>query len=136
MPINLEQALGIHAQALILRSQRAQVLAANLANADTPNFKARDIDFKSALSAVQQQTAPETVPLETTDPAHLPLSGQDNPFGLELQYRQPSQSAIDGNTVDAQKEHAEFMQNALQYQASLTFLSARLRTLLTAIRGD
>jgi len=136
MPIDFEHALGIHAEALTLRSQRAQVLAANLANADTPHYKARDIDFQSVLSAEQQQTAPETVPLETTDPAHLVLSGQDNPMGVELQYRQPYQSAIDGNTVDAQREHAEFMQNALQYQASLTFLSARLRTLLTAIRGD
>lgn len=136
MPINIDQALGIHAQALTLRSQRAQVLAANLANADTPHYQARDIDFRSALSAAQQNTASETVPLETTHAAHLPNSGQDNGAGYELKYRQPYQSGIDGNTVDSQREHAEFMQNALQYQASLTFLSGRLRTLLSAIRGD
>jgi flagellar basal-body rod protein FlgB len=136
MPISIEQALGIHVQALGLRSQRAQVLAANLANADTPHYQARDIDFKSVLSAAQQQTTSETVPLETTDAAHLPSSGQDNLSGYELQYRQPYQSGVDGNTVDTQKEHAEFMQNAMQYQASLTFLTGRFRTLLTALRGD
>jgi flagellar basal-body rod protein FlgB len=136
MPINIDQALGIHAQALMLRSQRAQVLAANLANADTPHYQARDIDFKSVLSAAQQNTASETLPLEATSVAHLSTSGQDTGTGYELKYRQPTQSAIDGNTVDTQKEHAEFMQNALQYQASLTFLSARLHTLLSAIRGD
>lgn len=136
MPINIEHALGIHAQALTLRSQRAQVLAANLANADTPHYQARDIDFKSALSVAQQQTTPETVALETTNTAHLPFPGQDGLLGHELQYRQPHQSGIDGNTVDAQKEHAEFMQNAVQYQASLTFLTGHLRTLLSAIRGD
>jgi len=135
MALSIDQALGIHAQALILRSQRAQVLAANLANADTPNFKARDVDFKSVLSAAQQQTAAETVPVQATHAAHISMT-PDTQNGYELKYRGPYQSGIDGNTVDTQKEHTEFMQNALQYQASITFLSSRMRTLLTAIRGD
>ena len=135
MPFSIDQALGIHAQALILRSQRAQVLAANLANADTPNFKARDVDFKSVLSAAQQQTASEAVSLQVTDAAHIAKT-PDTQNGYELKYRGPYQSGIDGNTVDTQKEHSEFMQNALQYQASITFLSGRLRSLLSAIRGD
>ena len=135
MALSIDQALGIHAQALILRSQRAQVLAANLANADTPNFKARDVDFKSVLSAAQQQSAAETVPVQATNAAHISMT-PDTGNGYELKYRGPYQSGIDGNTVDTQKEHTEFMQNALQYQASITFLSGRMRTLLTAIRGD
>lgn len=137
MPINIENALGIHPQALILRSQRAQVLAANLANADTPHFQARDIDFKSVLSAAQQSSTSNQVSLQASHAAHFLMStDQNQSLGEDLKYRQPTQSGIDGNTVDAQREHAEFMQNALQYQASLTFLSGRIRTLMTAIRGD
>lgn len=137
MPINIDRALGIHAQALILRSRRAEVLAANLANADTPNYKARDIDFKAALTAAQNQLVTHTARAETTHPAHIALAAPAQSIpDVELVYREPQQSNVDGNTVDAQKEHSEFMQNALQYQASLTFLSGRIRSLLTAIRGE
>lgn len=138
MPLDIDSALGIHAQALTVRSRRAEVLAANLANVDTPNYKARDIDFRAALAQAQQgQAAAGGLQLAATQPGHVAGAiGADAAAGLELLYRQPAQSAIDGNTVDAQREHADFMQNALQYQASLTFLSGRIRTLLTAIRGD
>ena len=140
MPITIDNALGIHPQALTLRSQRAEVLAANLANADTPNYKARDIDFKSVLSAAQNTTSgPGTststgLPLSASNAAHIqPLAGQSQ---AEILYRNPNQPSVDGNTVDSQVEYTEFARNALQYQASLTFLSGRIKTLLTAIRGD
>jgi len=136
MPITIDSALGIHPQALTLRSQRAEVLAANMANADTPNYKARDIDFKSVLSAAQQSatTAGTTLPLAASNSAHMQPSG--SPSQAELLYRNPRQPSVDGNTVDSQVEYTEFARNALQYQASLTFLGGHIKTLMTAIRGD
>lgn len=136
MPITIDSALGIHPQALTLRSQRAEVLAANLANADTPNYKARDIDFKSVLGSVQNGAfaTGAALPLAADNAAHLqPLASQSQ---AELLYRNPSQPSVDGNTVDSQVEYTEFARNALQYQASLTFLGGNIKTLLTAIRGD
>ncbi len=136
MPITIDSALGIHPQALTLRSQRAEVLAANLANADTPNYKARDIDFKSVLGSVQNSASSTraALPLAADNAAHiLPSASQSQ---TELLYRNPSQPSVDGNTVDSQVEYTEFARNALQYQASLTFLSGNIKMLLTAIRGD
>ncbi|TAM46271.1 MAG: flagellar basal body rod protein FlgB [Gammaproteobacteria bacterium] len=135
MPTELDRALGISAQALSLRTRRAEVLAANLANADTPNYKARDIDFSSALTAAQKQLSSNNDGgLHLTSANHMTLPGDSG--GLELLYRTPSQASLDGNSVDSQMEHAAFMENAVRYQASLSFLSGRIRTLLTAIRGE
>ena len=135
MPITIDSALGIHPQALTLRSQRAEVLATNLANADTPNYKARDIDFKSVLSSAQNSSAAgAALPMSASNAGHIqPLATQSQ---AELLYRNPRQPSVDGNTVDSQVEYTEFARNALQYQSSLTFLSGRIKTLLTAIRGD
>lgn len=135
MPINFDSALGIHAQAMQLRSQRAEVLAQNLANADTPNYKARDIDFRAVLEQAHRANEQAALPASTTHANHLPLPGATAAEPLLL-YRQPHQASLDGNTVETQKEHAEFMDNAVRYQASLQFLGGRLRTLLSAIRGD
>jgi flagellar basal-body rod protein FlgB len=134
MPTEIDRALGISAQALSLRARRAEVLAANLANADTPHYKARDIDFSSALAAAQKQLSANDSGLRLTRPGHIPLPGDAG--GVELLYRTPSQASLDGNSVDTQREHAAFMDNAVRYQASLGFLSGRIRTLLTAIRGE
>lgn len=134
MPIDLNQALGIHTQALALRGRRAEVLATNLANADTPHYKARDVDFKSVLAqAVGEQGG--TLTLRATQSGHIQPGAAPTAEG-ELLYRLPQQPSLDGNTVDTQIEQAEFTQNALQYQASLTFLSGRIRGLMTALRGD
>lgn len=135
MPLNIDTALGIHPQALAVRARRAELLAANLANSDTPNYKARDIDFRAVLGAVQTADGEPQVALAATHGAHLQAEGAGLADG-ELMYRVPSQPSIDGNTVDPQAEYAAFAQNAIQYQASLTFLSGRIKTLLTAIRGD
>lgn len=134
MRINFENALGIHPDALKLREQRSVVLAANMANADTPNYKAVDLDFKSVL---QRQSAggPENnkLRLETTQAGHmtrdkLSLSG-------EMMYRNPNQASLDGNTVEAHVEQAKYAENAVQYQASLRFINGSFADLRTAIKG-
>jgi flagellar basal-body rod protein FlgB len=131
MPISFDSALGSHEAALKIRARRSELLASNLANADTPNYKARDIDFKAAL----QQSLDSPLPLETSNPSHIQLAGLDQPGG-PLLYRVPSQPSLDGNTVDEQVEQAAFAENALRYQASLRFLSGRFQGLLTAIKGE
>jgi flagellar basal-body rod protein FlgB len=134
MPLNLDTYLGVHAQALQLRSQRTEVLAANLANVDTPNYRARDLDFKSALAAASNPSAP--VHLATTSNGHLSGATVNGVPAPELKYRVPLAPAIDGNTVDAQLEQAAFAENNVRYQATLTFVSSKLRSLLTAITGQ
>lgn len=131
MPLSLDQALGIHAQALTLQARRAEMLSSNLANADTPNYKARDIDFRAALGVAQAQQA---VTLKVTHPAHVQAAAEMGP--ATALYRVPTQASLDGNTVDRQLEQTAFAQNAVQYQASLAFLSGKLKTLLTALRGE
>lgn len=135
MPFNIDAALGIHPQALVLRARRAEVLAANLANSDTPNYKARDLDFRATLMGAQARMDGGALPLASTDASHLQADSTALP-GAALLYRVPSQPSIDGNTVDSQVEYSQFAQNAIQYQASLTFLNSRIRTLMSAIRGD
>jgi flagellar basal-body rod protein FlgB len=130
MPFDIDTALGNHAQALVLRARRAEVLAGNLANADTPGYQARDVDFARVLAGAAEPPAR----LRATHAAHLPPAA--SAASPELLYRMPRQPSIDGNTVDTQVEYAEFARNALQYQASLTFLTARIKGLMTAIRGD
>lgn len=134
MPFNIDAALGIHPQALAVRARRAEILAANIANADTPNYKARDIDFRALLGGAQDKQI--NARLAATNAAHLPDAEAAGNLGGALMYRMPLQPSIDGNTVDPQAEYAQFAQNALQYQSSLTFLGNRIKTLLTAIRGD
>jgi flagellar basal-body rod protein FlgB len=131
MAFSFEKALGIHPQALEVRSQRMQLLASNLANSDTPHYKARDIDFRKALGAAQETPS---AGVARTHRTHLPISGIGSP--LEPQFRVPIQPSLDGNTVDPHLENAAFMENAIQYQASLDFLSARLRSLRSAIKGE
>jgi flagellar basal-body rod protein FlgB len=138
MRFDLDKAFGIHQQGILIRSKRAEILAGNLANADTPNFKARDIDFKMALSQSMQKN--DATRLTLTNPQHMSgkhsVSSAGNGMGMDLLYRSPLQPSIDGNTVDAQTEKAQFATNALQYQASLQFLSGSIKSLTTAIRGE
>jgi flagellar basal-body rod protein FlgB len=134
MPVNLDTYLGVHAQALKLRSQRSELLANNLANADTPNFRARDIDFQKALQkATSEQSAGE---LKTTNAGHIATNGAPTAANGELKYRVPLAPSLDGNTVDAQLEQAAYAENSVRYQATLTFLSAKFRNLMTAITGQ
>jgi flagellar basal-body rod protein FlgB len=144
MPINLDSYLGVHQDALKVYGQRTEVLAANLANADTPNFRARDIDFRAALAAasapaggtLNMTNAAAGVQLASTNPAHLNSAGGTSTGTAELKYRVPLAPALDGNTVDVQMEQAAFAENSVRFQATLTFLNARFRGLLTAITGQ
>jgi len=124
MPVNLDSYLGVHTRALQLESRRTELLAANLANADTPGFKARDIDFKQALAAATNAAdaaggAPGATSLDTS-----------------TQFRVPMAPSLDGNTVDVQLEQAAFAENNVRYQATLTLLNGKLRSLMTAITGQ
>ncbi len=131
----IDNFLGVHAQALGIESRRAQLLAANLANADTPNFKARDLDFKAALAGAGE-TQGGTLPLQLTQNAHQQAAGGVADNDPALLYRVPLAPALDGNTVDPQLEQAAFAENAVRYQATLTMLNSRLRSLMTAITGQ
>jgi len=133
MAINFDKAFGIHETALNLKAARAEVLARNLANADTPNFKARDIDFKKALQNAQSNHF--SVGLTRTNARHIDSHGSNEIPGLS--YRIPLQPDTgDGNTVEAQIEQTKFAQNAMQYQTSLTILGGRIKGLMSAIRGE
>ena len=130
MSISFDKALGIHEQALQIRVSRAEVLANNIANADTPGFKARDLDFKTMLGAqVEQQ-----LKMSTTDGKHLPHA--DFESSMELKYRIPLQPSLDGNTVDAQQEVADFTKNVLDYQASFRFLNGKFTRLSSVLKGE
>ena len=126
MPIGLDKYLGVHAQALNLRSQRTELLAANLANADTPGYKARDIDFKSAMAQVNGMAngATPAVRLQTTSAGHIGAKTINGSAAPELKYRTPLAPSLDGNTVDAQLEQSAFAENTVRYQATLSFLSS------------
>ena len=131
---NLDAHIGVHADALRVRSQRAELIARNLANADTPEFKARDLDFRDALRAAGD---PRTVRLATTRPGHLGGGSTEGGVdGAALKYRTPLAPSLDGNTVDVQVEQAAFAENAVRYQATLSFINSRLRGLMTAITGQ
>jgi flagellar basal-body rod protein FlgB len=126
---------GIHAAALGLREARLDVLASNLANADTPNYQARDIDFAQALT---DATNAANVTKESTDDGKtsVTISTQPDPAPAALKYRIPLQPSLDGNTVDSDYEHAAFARAALEYKASLQFITSRAHTLMTAITGS
>jgi flagellar basal-body rod protein FlgB len=131
MASRIDDAFGIHAKALETFGRRAEVLAGNMANADTPGYKARDVDFKSILGGVMKNE----LPLAKTAGGHLATSDRGLSNG-ELLYRVPLQPSADGNTVDTQTEQTQFAQNAIRYQASFTFLDGSIKSLLSAIRGE
>lgn len=134
MSLSFDRALGLHEKALAFRADRAAVLANNMANADTPNYKARDLDFASVLEA-QQSGGNQSVSVARTHSGHLQAESLiDQAAGLR--YRTPQQPSIDGNTVETQAEQARYTQNAIDFQASFTFLNGKFKGLMTALRGD
>ncbi len=130
----LDEALGFHQDALRLRAQRQQVLASNIANADTPNFKARDFDFAQAMRDAKAASGPSMPGLARTHAAHLDPAPIDL-FAQELRPRVPGQNNIDGNTVDMDVERSAFMENALRYEASTTLISSKIKGILSVIQG-
>ena len=129
MAINFNEALGIHPHALAMREKRSEILAANLANADTPGYKARDLDFKSILK--QNMTSAPAV--ERTQAGHF---APQQLLDSHVMYRNPTQVSLDGNTVEANTEQARYAENAVQYQASLHFINGSFSELMTALRGQ
>lgn len=127
---SFDDALGIHPQALALRAKRSELIAANLANADTPGYRARDIDFREVFA---DEASPAK--LRQTNGRHLSTLGADS-SGYAIKFRQPLHASIDNNSVDAQAERAAFLDNALRHQASFTFLNGRITGMLAALRGE
>lgn len=130
MKISFANALSLHPQALALRARRTEVLASNLANADTPNYKARDFEVERLL----REAEPPVLPLRLTHANHLAWAAE--PLSDNLRYRVPYQASLDGNTVEEHIEQAKFAENALRYQASLEFVNGKFASLLLALRGE
>jgi len=124
----IDNALGVHAQALGLRSKRMEVLARNIANADTPHYKAKDIDFRSVLKQTREDA------LQTTNNSHMAMPMEENPGGEK--FRVPFNASFDGNTVELNVEQAKFGQIAADYQTTLNILENRVSGIRRALRGD
>jgi len=124
----LENPFGIHERALRVRDQRLEMIAANIANADTPAFKARDLDFKQILAA----SAPN--PMASTDVRHFESGELENPSGVV--FRVPYSSSVDGNTVEISVEQAKYGEAAADYQATLRFLEGRISGIRKALKGE
>jgi flagellar basal-body rod protein FlgB len=128
---------GMHAQALGLWQRRAEVISSNLANADTPGFLARDLDFRKAMTAASGATDGASLPMAATESGHI---GGNPAFAAaeadKLAYRVETQPSMDGNTVDTQVEQAQFAGNAIHYQASLSFITAQIHAMRMAITGS
>lgn len=128
----LDRHFLFHTQALNVRTERQQIIAANIANADTPHYKARDLDFGKALQGALAGRG-EGFPMARTAPGHLP--GRALGASPELMFRTETQSAVDGNTVEMDVERAQFSDNAIRYEAGLTFLTGRLKGLMDAMQS-
>ena len=134
MTDSLDKLFQFHQAALNVRAYRQQLLASNIANADTPGYKARDIDFAAALrQATSAGLASTAVPLRASDARHLGGAAQDAPAAAL--YRSAQQPSIDGNTVDMDVERSRFAENAVHYDANLTFLTGQIKLMLAALQG-
>lgn len=135
MAISIDKAFGIHENAMHLQARRAQLLSQNLANSDTPGYKAKDIDFKAALKAARDGSGHQ--PLAATQRGHIQPAGfmAGGVYTEEL-YRQPNQPSIDGNSVEPHVEMSEFTENSMRYLMTLRIMSGRVSSMLSAIRGE
>lgn len=130
----LDKELNLHHQALSLRAARQELLSSNVANADTPNFKAKDIDFASVLRERLAPAAPSNkVSLNTTSLLHINSAAQEIPGDSAL-YRVPLQPSADGNTVDMDMERTRFADNSIKYDASITFINNEFKNLMLAMQ--
>ncbi|MFT4173893.1 MAG: flagellar basal body rod protein FlgB [Rhodocyclaceae bacterium] len=131
----LDDALRFQQTALNLRAQRQEVLASNIANADTPNYKARDMDFAAALGgAMKGQGQP--LAMATTAAGHIGGTAAGGVGDASMKYRTETQSSVDGNTVDMDIERANFTENATQYEANVTFINGIFKTMQQAVSGQ
>ena len=144
----LDAALNFHQTALRVRNQRQELLASNIANADTPQYKARDLDFKSAMQAALNPSTTSTGSsgsvgtssnggMQQTNPSHL--SGQGSSGYLSAGdplFRSVVQGSVDGNTVDMDVERNAYVDNGIRYEASLTMITGQIKKMLSAINGQ
>ncbi|MBX2837596.1 MAG: flagellar basal body rod protein FlgB [Gammaproteobacteria bacterium] len=128
---SLDNLLAAHATSIAVRSQRAEMIAGNLANADTPGYRAKDIDFAAVLSNTK---ASNFSGMAVTHRAHL--TGKTDPLDHHMYFRDAPEATLDENSVDTEYERAQFTDNAVRYQASVQFLNSRLSGLMRAIRGE
>ena len=153
---NLTRGLDFQSQALVLRAERQRVIASNIANADTPGYVGRDVNFKEAMGAALEQSNTTlgnrlplahsqavqvnstAMPLGTTHPAHIALQSTLGELGSDsgLTYTLQSQPSLDGNSVDLDRERANFVDNSVRYEATLRFINGSSRTILSAIQGQ
>jgi flagellar basal-body rod protein FlgB len=149
MSLSIDRALSVFDDALALRAKRGEVLASNLVNADTPNYKARDFDFQVAFDRAttgssssglerthQNHTSGRPLAVDTTHANHLALVRPDLSSSVEMAYRIPAQDSLDGNTVDVEHEKVAFAENALHYQAAVKFLNSKITSLKDILKGN
>jgi flagellar basal-body rod protein FlgB len=143
---NLTSDLDFHSKALVLRAERQRVIASNIANADTPGYIARDVNFKEALAQSTQMGSGElaskklpSVESSTTNPKHLALPGLSDSqltSASNLAYAAQTQPSVDGNSVDLDRERANFVDNSVRYESTLRFINGQSKTILSAIQGQ
>ena len=141
--MNIDKLISVHSEALQARAQRTKLIATNIANSDTPNYKARDIAFadtlkdagwhNSAMSGATQASRLQPT-MNTTHKNHMTPNSSSTQ--AEIMYRQPNHASLDGNTVDKDAEQARFAENAIRYQASLEFIGSRIGSLIRTLRGE
>ncbi|MFZ2161827.1 MAG: flagellar basal body rod protein FlgB [Sideroxyarcus sp.] len=132
MSSRIDDMFRLHQTALNLRAARQELIASNIANADTPNYKAKDIDFANALQGALTGSGGK---LTATAPGHLAGAAGESVMGAPVMYRKPLQPSADGNTVDMDVERAQFADNALRYEASVRFVSDKAKEVLAALQG-
>lgn len=140
----LTSGMDIHANALVVRAERQRVIASNIANADTPGYMARDVNFKDAMAAAHgenrlAQSQPATGSMASGHHAHIPVGRPgDGTIGdtVSLAYTAQTQPAMDNNSVDLDRERANFVDNAVRYEATLRFINGHSKTILSAIQGQ
>jgi flagellar basal-body rod protein FlgB len=132
----IDSALSFHQEALSLRARRQEVLSSNIAHSDTPDFKARDFDFSSKLSqAIDRGRQSQSMAMTTTSTRHLSsVKTASSVEESELLFRTPSQSSLDGNTVEMDVERVNFADNAMRYEANLTVISSKIKSMLSAVQ--
>jgi flagellar basal-body rod protein FlgB len=135
----LDDYMRVNETAINLRAQRQELLASNIANADTPNYKARDLDFSKAMESALARNNTQSTALKKTDPAHLDanksVNGTSGTNDVPIMYRSPLQPNADSNTVDMDVERNQFADNAVHYEAGLTMITAQIKDMLAVIQG-
>ena len=131
----LDNYFGLNAQSVLIRSKRAEVLASNIINADTPNFKAKDLDFRTILETSSNDPRFKPISINRAHNSHI-SENNNNPFLLQTKYRIPEHASLDGNTVDSHVEKSRFAENAVRYQISLSMLNNKIQGLISTLRGE